>query len=128
MRISLIVSLVSNRKISDVIEQVLKTQRITGQGTYETWSRQLSYCYFWAMTPARANLSVRQLPHGKFWIFEGHFPGRDPAAAHSVGLLLSHIDSLSRIIAIGKGQTWYFDHFNKVFKRNGNLGVCLTPN
>ena len=119
MRISSIVSLVSSSKISDVIDKILDMHLVRGRGTYETMTDAGSCCYFWAMTPAKAKLLVRQLPHRRFWIFEGHFPGSDPTTAHSVGLLLSHIDGLSRIVAMGNGQAWYFDHFDKLFRKNG---------
>lgn len=120
MRISSLVSLVSSNKISDVIDKILNMHRVRGRGTYEIKAEAGSCCYFWAMTPAKAKLMVRQLPHRRFWIFEGHFPGSDPTTAHSVGVLLSHIDGLSRIVAMGDGKTWYFDHFAKLFRKNSN--------
>ena len=117
MHVSIIVSLVSSRKVSEVIDQVLKIQRMTGRGTYETCANCVTRCYFWGTTPGRAALSVRQLPHDKFWIFEGRFPGDDSTVPLGIALLLSHLDGLSRILAMGEGRCLHFDHIDKRFKK-----------
>ena len=117
MRITQMVSLISNRKITDVLDNIFKSQWANGMGTYVTKTRSNSCCYFWAMTPAKAILLLRQLSVHRFWIFEGFFPSKDPAPAQSVALLLSSIDCFNRIIAMGEGQAWHFNHLMKVFKK-----------